>query len=371
MSLRVGLVAGCPYPVPQGSQVFIKENALALKRTGNEVHLIVYGYGTGLPDDNIYIHRSPNPVNYQRTSSGPSFKKVILDLTMIRTLRNVCNKYNIQVLFAHNYEGLLVSILSGFRPIIYHAHNVMSDELPYYFSKYHNFIRYLGKFLDETLPKKADYLVVPHEKLAGYLILRGCKKSKVKIIPPPIDVSEFAISKIDSGKTPPILYTGNLDKYQNIELLINAFHKVKREVKDARLIIATHEKVKEEIKIEGVEITLLNDFDSLKKILAEDSVVAIPRVSWSGYPIKILNAMASGKAIVCCKGSAYGIKNGETGIVVEDNCEEKFAEALIKLLKEPDLREKLGKKARETIEKVNHPQKIGEQLQSLALSCIS
>ncbi|MCX8063838.1 MAG: glycosyltransferase family 4 protein [Candidatus Hydrogenedentes bacterium] len=367
MNLKVGLVAGCPYPVPQGSQIFIKENALALKRLGNEIHLIVYGYGTGATNEDIYIHRAPNPLSYHRTSSGPSIKKVFLDLMMIKTLKDVCKTHDIQVIFAHNYEGLLISLISGFRPIIYHAHNAMSDELPYYFNRFPNSLRTIGDILDKTLPKKADFIVVPHEKLAAHLILRGCKKSKVKVIPPPIDVSEFAVSKVNKDKIPPIIYTGNLDKYQNIKLLLKAFHRVKNEIKESRLIIGTHE----EVKIDGVETIPVKNIDSLKRLLADDSIIAIPRVSWSGYPIKILNAMACAKPIVCCKGSAYGIKNGVNGLIVENDDEKEFAKALITLLREPELREKLGKEARSTVEKVNNPQTIGEQLQSLALLCVN
>lgn len=366
MSLRLALVAGCPYPVPQGSQVFIKENALALRKMGNDVHLIVYGYGTGPTNEDINIHRTPNLVNYRNTASGPSIKKAILDLIMTKTVREVCRTYQIQVLFAHNYEGLLIALLSGFRPIIYHAHNAMSDELPYYFNRFTNTIRSLGKILDKTLPQKADYVVVPHEKLAAHLILRGCKKSKVRVIPPPIDVSNFPISKINREKVPPILYTGNLDKYQNLDLLFRAFKKVKKEIKEARLIIGTYH----EIQIEDAEVVSVKNFDSLRKLLSEDSIMAIPRISWSGYPVKMLNAMASGKPIVCCKGSAYGITSGENGIIVPNNDENEFAKALITLIKEPELREKLGKKARETVEKVHNPQIVGEQLDSLAHFCI-
>ncbi len=366
MSLRIALVAGCPYPVPQGSQAFIRENALALQKRGHEVHIIVYGYGTGPITDNFQFHRCPDVPGSRRTTAGPSFKKLWLDLLMIRTVRKVCREHNIQVIFAHNYEGLLISLMSGFRPIIYHAHNAMSDELPYYFNSGKKFFHVLGDYIDRHLPQKADYVVVPHERLGANLLIKGCKKEKLRIIPPPVDLTPFPVSQVNKDKIPPILYTGNLDKYQNLDFLFRVVERVRTSIPETRFIIGSFEKQ----DVPGAEVVYIGTFDSLKKLLEEDSVVVIPRVSWSGYPIKLLNAMASRKPVVCCESSAYGIKHGFNGIIVPDNNEELFAQSLITLMTTPSLREELGKNAREHIKTEHNPEKIGRELEELCLSCI-
>ncbi len=366
ITMKIGFVAGCPYPVPQGSQAFIRENALTLKKRGHEIHLIVYGHGVGQITDDFIIHRSPNLPGVQKISAGPSLKKICLDLLMVKTLKDVCKKHQLQVLFAHNYEGLLISLLAGIRPIIYHAHNVMSDELPYYFNSKGNFFGVLGNFLDTNFPKRANYIIVPHERLAGNLILKGCKKEKIRVIPPPIDIDYFPVSKIKKEALPSILYTGNLDKYQNIEFLFKVVKRVRETIPETRFVIGTFEK----INIPDAEVIHIGTFDSLKKLLEEDSIMAIPRTSWSGYPIKLLNGMASAKPVVCCEGSAYGIKHGFNGLIVANNDEDSFANSLVTLMTNPRLREELGKNARETIEKYNNPEIIGKALEDLALKCI-
>ncbi|MGC8737354.1 MAG: glycosyltransferase family 4 protein [Candidatus Hydrogenedens sp.] len=366
MSLKIAFVAGCPYPVPQGSQAFIRENALALQKRGHDIHLIVYGYGTNHSTDNFQIHRCPNILGENRTSAGPSIKKIWLDLLMVKTVQKVCHEQKIQVLFAHNYEGLIIALLSGFRPVIYHAHNAMSDELPYYFNRGKNFFALLGKYIDMKFPQKANYIITPHERLGANLLLKGIKKEKLCIIPPPVDSISFPVSQIQKDILPPILYTGNLDQYQNLDFLFHVIDRVRKEIPETRLIIGTFEKQ----KIQGAELVHIGTFDSLKKLLKEDSIMAIPRVSWSGYPIKLLNAMASGKPIVCCESSAYGIQNGFNGIVVPDNDIESFAQSLITLMKTPSLREELGKNARNTIQVKHNPEIIGKTLEDLCLLCI-
>ncbi len=366
MSLRIALVAGCPYPVPQGSQAFIRENALALQKRGHDVHLIVYGYGTSPSLDSFHIHRCPNIPGENKTSAGPSIKKIWLDLLMVKTVKKVCREQNIQIVFAHNYEGLIISVLSGFRPIIYHAHNAMSDELPYYFQKGKMLFHLLGKYIDKKFPQKADYIIAPHERLGAHLLLKGIKKDKLQVIPPPIDLTFFPVSQIKKDTIPPILYTGNLDKYQNLDFLFRVVEQVRKEIPETRFIIGTFEKQ----EIEGAETVHIGTFDSLKKLLEEDSIMAVPRTSWSGYPIKLLNAMASGKPVVCCEGSAYGIKNGFNGMVVPNNDEEGFTNCLITLMKNPSLREELGKHARETIQTKHNPEIIGKALEDLCLSSL-
>ncbi len=366
MSLKIALLAGCPYPVPQGSQAFIRENALALQKRGHDIHLIVYGYGAGPSVDNFMIHRCPNIPRENRTSAGPSLKKVWFDLLMVKTVKRVCCEQNIQVLFAHNYEGLIISLMSGFRPIIYHAHNAMSDELPYYFNKGKTFFYLLGNYIDKKFPTKADYVIAPHERLGANLILKGIKKEKLRIIPPPVDCASFPISQIKNEGIPPILYTGNLDKYQNLDFLFRVMERVRKHIPESRLIIGTFEKK----EIQGAEVVHIGTFDSLKKLLEEDSIMAIPRISWSGYPIKLLNAMASGKPVICCESSSYGIKSGFNGIVVPDNDEEAFIQAVITLMKSPSLREQLGKNARKSIQIKHAPEIVGKELEDLCFSCL-
>jgi glycosyltransferase involved in cell wall biosynthesis len=98
------------------------------------------------------------------------------------------------------------------------------------------------------------------------------------------------------------------------------------------------------------------DFEAVRETLAQDVVVVCPRVSWSGYPIKLLNAMAAGRPIVACRSAAHPIVDGESGVVVYDNDEEAFAQALIRLMQSPEERSRLGNTARAAVENNHRPE---------------
>ena len=89
MTLRIAIVGACPYPVPQGSQVFLRDTALALQERGHDVHLVVYGYGEGVDESGLRIHRSAHLAGGHRTTSGPTLAKPLLDLALEATLRRV------------------------------------------------------------------------------------------------------------------------------------------------------------------------------------------------------------------------------------------------------------------------------------------
>jgi 1,2-diacylglycerol 3-alpha-glucosyltransferase len=364
MSLRIAMVGAFPYPVPQGSQVFLRENALALQARDHDVHLLVYGYGLGRDYSGLKVHRCMRIPFTRRTAAGPSPAKPLLDLAMLFALRRLVRQYNIDAVFAHNYEALLIALAAGKRPIIYHAHNAMSDELPYYF-QHKKIPERVGRWLDRHFPRRANRVLVPHRRLAGHLIVRGCDHTKVVIVPPPCNAYLFEPSETGQEK-PPVLYTGNLDSYQNLGLLFAAMGLVRKERPDARLIVATADQA----EIPGAELLTIPGFDALKGALAQDAIVAVPRVSWSGYPIKLLNAMAAGKAIVACESSAYPLTHEHDGLIVPDNDAPAFAAALLRLMDDAKLRDALGKNARETVMTRHHPDLVGEALELIVRELI-
>lgn len=360
MSYRIAIVGACPYPVPQGSQVFLRENALAIQSRGHKVHLVVYGHGLGWDQNGLRIHRCRRIPGDARTTAGPYLAKPFLDFALFWTLRRVIQQEKIDLVFAHNYEALLVALAAGKCPLIYHAHNAMGDELPHYF-RWKTLSEQFGRWLDRSFPYRADRIVTPHRRLAGHLIVRGCDHTRVRIVPPPLEVGLFEACVPAKG-LPPVLYAGNLDAYQNLGLLFDAMERVRKSLPDARLCIATAEKK----TYPGAELLPTPGFDSLQRILAQDSVFAVPRVSWSGYPIKMLNAMAAGKAIVACQSAAYPLTHEHNGLVVPDNDVEAFANALLRLLQDPKLRAELGHNARETVARDHRPDLVAEQLERIA-----
>ena len=83
--LKIAMVAACPFPVAQGSQVFIKQMSEALVKRGHRVHLVCYHFGEQHEEFNftiLTIHRIPRLTSYSRFRAGPSFQKPFLYLML-------------------------------------------------------------------------------------------------------------------------------------------------------------------------------------------------------------------------------------------------------------------------------------------------
>ena len=57
-------------------------------------------------------------------------------------------------------------------------------------------------------------------------------------------------------------------------------------------------------------------------------VALCPRREWSGFPMKLLNYMAAGKAVVVSAGSAKAVRDGVNGCIVRDASPDAYAGAM-------------------------------------------
>ncbi len=83
MSLRIAMVGACPYPVPQGSQVFLRDTARGLRARGHDVHLVVYGYGVGEDTSGLPLHRC---------ARIPGARKTAADRLPVATFSRACGE---------------------------------------------------------------------------------------------------------------------------------------------------------------------------------------------------------------------------------------------------------------------------------------
>ncbi len=351
--LSIAMLAPCPFPTPQGTQVIIRHLAAALVRAGHDVHLITYGYGEGgTPDDSelpFHVHRAPRVDAGLR--SGPSLLKPAADAALLFTAARVIKAHNCDLVHAHNVEGLglgaLLKLQTGL-PLVYHAHNAMGPELPTYFSAHYAqaFASLVGDVLDRTLPKAADAVIVFDADHKTLHEVYGVAASALHVIPPGLDGAELAspdpalVARLEKGlgEGPWLLYAGNADGYQNLPLLWQALGLVVQKRPDAKLLVATHHDPKvfqPAVDAAGMQRHVViyrhEGLEELKALYALADVGVCPRALWTGAPIKILNYLAAGLPVVACRTAARHILTAGAGTLVDD-VPEAFAQGVLGIL---------------------------------------
>jgi len=223
--MRIALVLAGPFPDLRGSQVLLRHLANGIAERGHEVHLVTYGDVGPVP---------PGPW------LGRIARDAALTVRLLRTVRGA----GIDVIHAHNYEaaiaGLVVGRATG-RPVVYHGHNALAEELPMYFRGRlaRRLARRTGRLLDAHVPRRADFCIAVSEELGDILRRRGVAEDGLACIHPASAPDDAAPRPVPPAARALVCYAGNLDGYQNLEFLLASFARVRARVPAARLVLVT------------------------------------------------------------------------------------------------------------------------------------
>jgi glycosyltransferase involved in cell wall biosynthesis len=283
--------------------------------------------------------------------------KLLLDLLVWLKARAVGRSLHPDIVHGHNYEGALIGAFVARElrvPLAYHTHNVMHEELPTYYNLrvIRAVARHIGLALDRWIPNLADHIIAINTRLTEELEKLGVPKANITIVPPGIWPDEWPSDEV-TEEEPVIVYTGNLDNYQNLSVLIEGMSRVVREIPEAVLIIVSHERNKNlerQIRRRGlgasVDLVTVNDFAAVRRWIKRASLAVCPRIPTCGYPIKLVNYLAAGKPVVVSRACADGIEHGKTGLVVDTNDPTAYAEAIVSLLRNRQLASTIGAQGR-------------------------
>ena len=372
-SFSIAMVAACPFPANHGTPGLIRETSQAISALGHKVHVVTYPMGQDIPVQGLTIHRVSGILTPRRITVGPTYYKPFLDALLVVKLCRVVAKEKIDIIHAHNYEGALAGYIAKKvtgRPMIYNAVNTMRDELPTY-----GFIRpkflaiQFAALLDNLVPRMGDHVIAISEDLHRDLLQKGIRNDRLSLVPAGVDAALFENkdpnvmrSRYKIGSRPLVVYTGTLDTFQRIDLLLIAMRLVIDKIPEAMLLIAGNiirasdlaqfSDLARELGIApNVIFTDERPLEEMPYFLASADVAVAPRPSCPGFPIKLLNYMAAAKPIVVFHGSAKGLQNMQNAIVVPDQDSQEYGRAILTILQDPPLALALGSNARQTVQR--------------------
>jgi 1,2-diacylglycerol 3-alpha-glucosyltransferase len=365
------MVAACPFPVNYGSPGAIRELAETLSEMGHDIHIVTYPDGDNLSVGSARLHR----VSYWRKSAGPqvgpSGNKLLIDVLLVVKLCQVIWREKIEIIHAHNYEGGLAGVLAKFctwKPLIYNAVNLMSDELHTYGVIKPAFLaKWLAAVLDWFLPIFPDHIIAITQQLYDWYVNHGIPASRLTLVPLGVKAEMFEKadgekfrSKYGIGSRPVVMYTGINNAFQRVDYLLRAFTIVLREEPSALLMIVSplaneanypaNLALAKELGIsESVIFVGPHALEDLPHYLAMATATVVPRPECPGHPVKLLNYMMAGKPIICFAGSAKGVTHLHDALIVPNHDWEEMGKAISIVLRDAALANRLGANARETV----------------------
>jgi glycosyltransferase involved in cell wall biosynthesis len=148
-----------------------------------------------------------------------------------------------------------------------------------------------------------------------------------------------------------VLFIGNFIHPPNVDaalwLMRSIFPRVRAVHSDARLMIVGANPTPEMTAMAGPQILVTGAVEAVTPFLNRASVVAAPLRAGGGMRVKLLEALAGGKAVVGTPLAAEGldVTHRDQLLIADDEAE--FGLSLTRLLADPAERERLGHRARE------------------------
>jgi glycosyltransferase involved in cell wall biosynthesis len=241
------------------------------------------------------------------------------------------------------------------------------------------FLLYQGKktcIFEQNMCALFD-LVITVSDADKMILERLCSSGRFKTIPNGIDIHYFSPQGRLNTERRQIVWTGGMASPYNRDAVIffinDIWPKIIREIPD---VTATFVGVSPPYKLINLSRTTKNVkvtgyVNDVRPFVAEADVFIAPLRAGSGTKIKVLNAMAQGKAVVSTSIGIEGITaHPEKEVLIADTAPE-FAEKIVSLLLNPNRAYEIGKRARELVMKRYDSQIIGCELRELYKGIIS
>jgi glycosyltransferase involved in cell wall biosynthesis len=434
--MRLLLVGAFPYPQSHGSQIYFQEQAIALRSLGVEISLLTYGAGKKLrpaaedaeDDDNpetenrgkreieVAEHwraldgfehlRSPEWTAPSSLRSGPSWAKPLADLGLAMTLRNALASESrhgaYDAILTHNAEATLcaLKVLPRRRPpILYCAHTLLAKELPTYLkeSKSKAFLnqtsltptigrvaKVLDRFghrIDRALAENAEGWIALTRSSERFM--RHFSNAPGMLIPPAVPDPLTGCLALEPARTARryglepgrfLLYSGNLDAYQELDILAAVAGKRTRGNRAGghpalRLVIASHAPRKDagsNDAIPGVEFLHVESSAEMQALLASARASLLMRRAEGGFPIKLVNSLASRTPVIAFHGQEWGLEHERNGLICSPaRPVESMVAAIDRLERDDGLTARLATGARELYLRRHRPEPAARRVLEL------
>lgn len=300
---------------------------------------------------------------------------LVSNLKTIYQLANLIQQHQYDLIHVHTpiaaVLGRIAAKLAGVKRIVYTAHGFpfhdQSSASQYRF--YFTVEKLCAPLTDLILTQSyEDFITAQKSGL--------CPPKKVRYLGNGVDIEQFNRNRlqpsnqkireslgIPDGKL--IIGTvGRLSRKKGSGYLIEATAKLIPQFPNLHTLIIGGElstdpepfqaEIVEQIRTLGIEnhVTLTGYRDDIPELLSLLDIFTLPTFTHEGLPRSILEAMAMNLAVVATniRGCREAVIDQETGLIVPPQDSEKLAEALGKLLSNPELRQQYGQAGRQRIE---------------------
>ncbi len=315
--MKILLMAPQPFFQHRGTPIAVRLLAEVLGENGHEVHLLVFHEGEDVVMENVTVHRIAAMPGLNEVPPGFSVKKLACDLLFWWKSMGLHMKNSFDCVHAVE-ESVFIAMVNRifFRvPYVYDLDSCLSDQLVTKL-RWLRPLRPCFEWFEKRALRSSIGVVAVCQALAD--MASRLAPDKPLLLLEDISLIEKCsgnggenLREMLSINARIILYVGNLESYQGIDLLLEGFSALRSDLREtANLVIiggsADHiEKYKHrsaELQIADAVFFLgPRPITDLGAYLKQADILVSPRTEGENTPMKIYSYMDSGKVIVATK----------------------------------------------------------------------
>lgn len=361
--MKILLLASQPFYQERGTPIAVDRLVNVLSREGAEIDMITYHEGQDRVYDQVTIYRTSGLGFVRNIRPGFSWKKLVSNLLMLVIAFQLAGRNRYQLVHAVEDAVFIALLLKLFFkiPYVYDMDSSMAQQLVEAKPALGRFARVLHWF--EGLAVRQAKVVVPVcDALVQAAALHRPRKvvllPDVSLLEPPRPgfVEDLRTTNNISGVM--LMYVGNLEPYQGIDLLIESFAQVRAQNDQAELVIIGGdqnriafytERCREYEIAPYVHFLGSRPLDLLSTYLAQADILVSPRIKGNNTPMKIYSYLDSGKALVATDLPTHTqVLNHQVAVLAQPE-PAAFAAGLLALLEDAELRAEYGAAGKELI----------------------
>ena len=363
--MNILFLAPHPFFQNRGTPIAVKLMLETLSAQGHRIKVLTYPEGEDLIISNCEIIRLSHLPGIKNVKPGPSWKKFIYDIFMFFKAKKLVNQHKFDLIHAVEESVFVAKYLNKFcgMPYIYD----MDSSLPQQIAEKFSFLSFILPVLDkfEKLAVRGSIGVIPVCKSIEDTIKKYDPNKLVQRLEDISLIPAEHIESVDKTKrisidSPVLMYVGNLEKYQGIDLLLESFQIVSKKIPEASLVIigGSENDIKfykgVSIKLGIADKTLFigpRPISDLPIYFAQTDILVSPRIKGYNTPMKIYSYLDSGKAVLATRLQTHTqVLDDEIAYLAEANAEV-MSEGMVELIQNKSLRERLAENAKKRVEK--------------------
>lgn len=357
--LRILVLAPHPFFQARGTPIAVRSVVEFLTRAGHSVDVLAYHEGDQVEIPGCRLFRIPRVPLVKNVRPGFSIKKIFCDSFMLASCLKLARRGRYDLIHAVEesvFMAAMIKKLTGI-PFVYDMDSALVDQMVEKHPRFHTVQPLLERWVGAAI-RLSEGIVAVCPALVD--VARRHDPSKLVALVEDTTLLDGHYSGAEPIRDPRrdgtlFLYVGNLERYQGIDLLLEAFAGVAARIPGTLALIggtpadiARYQEQARRLEIaDRAKFLGPRPLEDLGGYLQQADVLVSPRLTGNNTPMKIYSYLDAGVPVLATRLATHTqVLTDQVALLVEPT-PESMADGMVRLAQNAELRSRLAINARE------------------------